>query len=130
MLPDRINSVMKPKQPFMRSKDDILEMINKLRTILKAHTDDKDSLRLHRQNVESQIRALLWVLGHNIPERYWCSWCDLSHEGYRCPKCGNMTIGQAEKELGEDIIEIENQKTLLTDRDEIILIPRSKDDAK
>ena len=100
--------LVKRSTPLMRSRQAIMEKMEELKQIRDASREvESESLRLHRQNVDSQIRALYWVLGYDLGARYWCTHCSLSHSGIKCPQCGGERISDAERELGENLIEIE-----------------------
>ena len=75
----------------MKTKAEVLEAINTIRRM-------RGTFHSHRQHnavaiCDGQIRALHWILGYKrVFNWYWCSGCQKTHRGLKCPKCGNERL--------------------------------------
>jgi len=72
----------------MKSKIEVKRAIVKLQTLLEI----PESPPTYIEAVKGEIRTLRWVLGEQIPDVYFCTTCNSSHENKVCPKCGGANV--------------------------------------
>ena len=79
----------------MKTEVDIKAQIRRMRK-WKHHYDDKgcsrNAIERFQENINSQIRALRWVLDEKMVSYYFCNQCLIAHKGKKCPTCGGHNV--------------------------------------
>lgn len=76
----------------MKTEQEVRDGIAHLESDIELALGCGKTGRTYVEMTQAQVRILSWVLGDDIGTWYWCSKCDLSHEGQACPRCWNSRV--------------------------------------
>lgn len=81
----------------MKTVGEIKTKIGTLRKLKHRYSNNREvsekAIERFQENIDSQIRALRWVLGEKMVAYYFCVLCLFAHKSKTCPRCGRHTVG-------------------------------------